>query len=59
MKKIIILVAALLLVGCGKESKPAETFAHSFVENIEVENIEVETIHVEEIHFENVTTYWD
>ena len=54
MKKMLILVAALLLVGCGHESKPVETFAHSFVENIEVEEI-----HVEEIHFEDVTTYWD
>ena len=55
MKKLLVAAVALLLVGCGeKEASIPETFAHSFVETIEVE-----TIHVEEIHFEDVTTYWD
>ena len=57
MRKIIILATMFLLVGCGKsEIKQPETFAHSFVETIEVE-----TIHVEEITFENSdkVTRWD
>lgn len=46
MKIIILLLGAVLATGCrGSEVQP-ETFAHEFVETIEVENIEVESIEV-------------
>ena len=45
-KAILFTLVALVLTGCGQEELKQETFAHSFVENIEVETIEVEEIQV-------------
>lgn len=44
MRKVIFLIGILLLNGCGQHEVNHETFAHEYVETIEVENIEVETI---------------
>ena len=54
MKKLIILAAVVMLTGCGG-SKPAnETFAHEFVETIEIEEIEIENIEIQPIQMVTV-----
>lgn len=47
MKKVILFtLVALVLTGCGQEELKQETFAHNFVENIEVEEIQVNGIQI-------------